>query len=116
MVNESLEFHFPNLPLMILYNVTIKVDPAINDEWLVWMKQVHIPEVMNTGLFTEYRINRILELDESEGVTYAIQYLCNNLSDYETYRDEFAPALQQAHQDKYKDRFFAFRTIMEVIG
>ncbi len=36
---------------MILYNVTVALDPAIETEWLAWMQQEHIPEVMATGCF-----------------------------------------------------------------
>ena len=100
---------------MIVYNVTVKVALDIRTEWLQWMKEVHIPNVMRTGVFVEHRISRLLEQDESEGVTFAIQYLCNSLTDYETYRDKFAPALQQEHSEKYKDKFVAFRTVMEVL-
>ncbi len=99
---------------MILYNVTVKVNAEIQDEWLQWMKEIHIPDVMRTGFFTEYKLCRILERDESDGVTYAIQYLCNSLADYETYRLKFAPALQREYSEKFKDRFVAFRTVMEV--
>ena len=99
----------------ILYNITIKVNLDIQLEWLQWMKEVHIPEVMSTGFFVEYKISRILEQDESDGVTYAIQYLCSSLDDYETYRDRFAPALQLKHAERFKDKFVAFRTIMEVV-
>jgi hypothetical protein len=34
---------------MILYNVTVSVDPEIHDEWLAWMKSKHIPDVLATG-------------------------------------------------------------------
>ncbi len=88
----------------------------MHEEWLRWMKTEHIPRVMNSGMFLEHRISRLLEQDESDGVTYAIQYLCNGMNQYETYREEFAPALQQEHADRYKDKFVAFRTVMEVIG
>ena len=101
---------------MIIYNVTVKIDSDVQQEWLDWMKEVHIPNVMNTGIFEEYRISRILELDEADGVTYAIQYLCKSLDDYETYRNQYAPALQQEHSDKYQNKFVAFRTLMEVVG
>lgn len=100
---------------MIIYNVTVKINQEVQEEWLRWMKTEHIPRVMNSGMFIEYRISRLLEQDESDGVTYAIQYLCNSMDQYETYRQEFAPALQQEHSDKYKDKFVAFRTVMEVV-
>ncbi|HEY1022825.1 MAG TPA: DUF4286 family protein, partial [Flavisolibacter sp.] len=59
---------------MIIYNVTIKVDASIADAWLAWLLEEHIPEVMQTGCFSDKKVVRLLEVDESEGPTYAIQY------------------------------------------
>jgi hypothetical protein len=99
---------------MIIYNVTIKVEHSIADEWLEWMKTVHIPDVMLTGLFLEHHIFKVL-VDEADGVTYSIQYLCENMELYEKYNTEHAPALQAETQKKYNGRFVAFRTLLEVI-
>jgi hypothetical protein len=40
---------------MIIYNVTIKVDKTIADEWLNWLKDEHIADVTGTGCFTNAR-------------------------------------------------------------
>lgn len=100
---------------MIIYNVTIKVDREIHDEWVHWMKTVHIPDVMNTGYFNDHRMMRILAEDESDGISYAIQYHARNMSDYFEYQEKEAPRLQKETNDRYKDRFVAFRTIMRVV-
>lgn len=100
---------------MILYNVTVKVDLDIHDEWLNWMKTAHIPDVMNTGLFIEHKICRLLYIDESDGITYAFQYFCKDLDTLKHYQAEFGPALQADHTNRYKDKFVAFRTLMEVV-
>ncbi|RMG83839.1 MAG: DUF4286 family protein [Bacteroidetes bacterium] len=100
---------------MIIYNVTVKIDRDVHDEWLTWMKEVHIPEVMDTNLFVDHQICRLLSVDESDGITYAIQYRCKNLAGIEKYQREFAARLQKAHTDRYKDKFVAFRTLMEVV-
>lgn len=96
---------------MILYNVTINVDDSIKDEWLEWMKSKHIPDVLATGMFIENKIYRIRA--EEEGNTYSIQYFLRSEEDYEKYQKEFAPKLQAEHTDKFKDKFVAFRTVME---
>ena len=36
---------------MFIYNITIKVDNRYADEWIQWQKEIHIPEIMGTGLF-----------------------------------------------------------------
>ncbi|MBT6516091.1 MAG: DUF4286 family protein, partial [Crocinitomicaceae bacterium] len=38
---------------MIVYSVTVKVNQEIEENWLRWMKEVHIPDVMATGFFLE---------------------------------------------------------------
>lgn len=100
---------------MILYNVTVKVDRTVAADWLNWMQEVHIPEVMMTNQFIEYRLMRILGEVEDDGVTYAIQYLCASIEKFRKYHDDFAKRLQAEHSKRYKDRFVAFRTLMEMV-
>lgn len=100
---------------MIIYNVTIKIDLSVHDVWLMWMKEDHIPKVMETGCFTQYKMYRILEEDTRDGITYAIQYFANNITDYFTYQQNFAPALQKETKDTFPDKFVAIRTILKEV-
>ena len=100
---------------MILYNVTVKIDHSVHDSWLQWMKAVHIPDVLATGLFTEYKLCRLLGVDESEGITYATQYFCPDMEAFQLYQQQHAPRLQKDHSDRFKDKYVAFRTLMEVV-
>ena len=100
---------------MILYNVTINIDDSVHEEWLEWMKTKHIPDVLSTGLFLENKIFKIKSDDAEEGNTYSIQYYLNSAEDFEKYKNEFAPKFQTEHTEKYKDKFVAFRTIMELV-
>ncbi|MDQ3101947.1 MAG: DUF4286 family protein [Bacteroidota bacterium] len=99
---------------MILYNVTVNIDLEVEKEWLQWMKDVHIPEVMSTGLFVSSRMYRVLS-DDVGGNTYAIQYSCASMEQYERYRDQHAQRLQAETQRNYGGRFVAFRTLLEVV-
>lgn len=101
---------------MILYNVTVKVDRQVQDEWLIWMKTVHIPEVLETGFFSGHTISRLLFQDDGDGSTFVMQYRCADIPTLNRYFDEHAPALQKAHTEKYKNKFVAFRTIMEEVS
>lgn len=100
---------------MLIYNVTVKVDEIIAREWLQWLQQEHIPGIMNTGCFVDFKIVRLLDMDDSEGPTYAIQYFADTMSAYQEYIDQHAPRFRKASTDKWGDRFIAFRTLMEVV-
>jgi hypothetical protein len=100
----------------IIYNVTNKVDAAIADAWLHWLLQEHIPAIMQTGCFSSYKVVRLLEVDDTEGPTYAVQYSADSKADYNRYITVYAPAMRQKSYNKWGDRFIAFRSVMQVVG
>jgi|SRR5690554_5349344 len=101
---------------MIIYSVTLNVDDEIHDTWLQWMKNTHIPDVMNTGFFESHKMCRIIShLKENEGTTYNIQYRCKSMADLHQYQSKHAPQLQKEHQDLYQDKVVAFRTLLEEV-
>lgn len=100
---------------MILYNVTVKIKNEVKDDWLQWMKETHIPDVMNTGLFEEHKLLRIFD-EDTDGSTYAIQYFCKDMDTFNKYQADHAKALQADHMKRYDKQYMAFRTLMEVIG
>lgn len=99
---------------MILYNVTVKLDKAIEADWLRWMQEVHIPDVLKTNLFVDHKLCKIL-VDETDGVSYSVQYFCRDMEAFQRYQEVFAKTLQSDHKNRYKDRYVAFRTLMEVL-
>lgn len=100
---------------MLIYNVTIKVEAGIADEWLQWMQQIHIPEVIATGCFTHAVTLRLLDVDDEEGPTYAVQYHAESKANYNRYIDKFAGEMRQKVFDKWGNKFIAFRSLMQVI-
>ena len=97
---------------MILYNVTVSVDLTIATEWLTWMKETHIEEVMATGLFESYAIYKVL-LQKEEELTYSVQYFATSMSKLQQYQAKYANELQERHASRYGDKVVAFRTVLE---
>lgn len=100
---------------MLIYNVTIQLNQEIVSDWLDWMEQTHIPEVMQTGHFSEYQLLRLMD-DKPEVSTFAVQYLCQGMDQLSLYQANHAPALQAAHRERYEGQFVAFRTLLEKVG
>jgi len=100
---------------MLIYNVTARVDWSIHDDWVQWMLNEHLPELMETGCFTNAKLLRLLEVDEKDGPTYAAQYFTENKENYDRYIKEHAPALRKKYIDKWGDRVVLFRTLMQVV-
>lgn len=101
---------------MFIYNVTIKVNRSIHDEWLQWLKEEHIPDLIGTGCFTDAAILHLVEADDEEGVTYAVQYYSPSTELYEKYISQHADEMRNRGHVKWGDQFIAFRTLMKRVN
>lgn len=99
---------------MIIYNVTVNVDKEVHEMWLAWMRNTHLPDVMATGHFIDARICRVLSEGDT-GVTYAVQYTCKDMAEYELYSALHADRLRAESEKYYGVKAVAFRTLLEVI-
>lgn len=99
---------------MVVYNVTISIDENSADEWLQWMREKHIPDIMNTGHFRDSKICRV-QGEEEGGKTFAVMYTAKSQKDLEEYQKKHAPDLQKEHSSLFKDKFAAFRTLLSVV-
>jgi hypothetical protein len=101
---------------MLIYNVTVKVETAIAAEWLQWLQEEHIPSMLSTGCFTKAHILRLLETDDSDGPTYAVQYHAESKAAYNLYIERFADNQRQAGIARWGNRFVAFRSLMAIVN
>src|SRR6185437_5620586 len=100
---------------MFVYNITMKVDNTIEEEWILWQKEIHIPEIMSTGYFYDHRFFKLLEPDEDEGKTYVIHYFALEKKDYEDYIHHHAQVLREKAFLKWGNQFIAFRTLLKSV-
>ncbi|WP_457616763.1 DUF4286 family protein [Lutibacter sp.] len=100
---------------MYIYNVTVNVDESIHKEWLKWIKEKHIPEVLATGKFSKALMSEVLVKEEMGGITYSIQYTTDSFDTLEEYYKENAPLLRKEGEQLFKGKFVAFRTELKVI-
>jgi hypothetical protein len=80
------------------------------------MKNTHIPAVMRTGCFSHYHFVKILDIDDSDGPTYAVQYFIENKTQYDKYIDTHAAALRQDATMLWGQLMIGFRSLMEVVN
>ena len=100
---------------MILYNITFNVSPDIEQDFINWMKDIHIPEVMDTGMFLEHKFFRLLHESEDGSTNYCIQYFTESMAQMIDYEKEHAAVLRTKTHGRYGDKVVAFRTLLETI-
>jgi hypothetical protein len=101
---------------MLIYNVTINIDESVHDQWLQWMREKHIRQVLDTGKFTSARLVKVLIEEQMGGITYSIQYTTDCKETLQKYYDEDAPGLREEGIRLFGDKMLAFRTELQVVA
>lgn len=100
---------------MLLYNVTVGVDKAIEHEWIDWVKKMYIPAVIETGYFSDAKLYRVVTHDDEHSVSYSLQFFSNRIENVVKYLDEHTSTIIEAHRLKFKDRHVVFNTLLEEV-
>jgi hypothetical protein len=98
---------------MIVLNFTVKVHASILEGWLAWLQQEHIPAILATGSFDDYKFYRLLEQDEAEGPTFVLQFYTQTQEAWRRYMIEYDPKFQQDALTRWGEAFIGFGTTME---
>lgn len=99
---------------MIIYNVTSNIEDSCHDQWMEWMMEKHIPEILDTGKFYKIKILKVLS-QEDHGTTYSVQYFAESREKLEQYYKEHAPKLRADALGKFGEKVLAFRTELEIM-
>lgn len=101
---------------MYIYNVTTNIEASVHDEWLQWMQQTHIPDVLATGKFLNAKMSKVLIEEDMGGVTYSVQFMTVDKETLHKYYSEDAARLRDAALNRFPNKFVSFRTELEVIS
>ena len=101
---------------MIIYNVTINIHESVHDQWMQWMQEKHINDVLATGKFSSARMVKVLIEEEMGGTTYSLQYTTDSKATLQSYYDQDAPKLREEGLRLFGDKMLAFRTELELVS
>lgn len=101
---------------MIIYSVALLIKKDVEEPWLNWMKEIHIPDVMKTGYFLDWKLRKLLlpEVSRDES-SYMVEYTLQSLEKYNEYSEKAAPQLQKEHTEKFSGKFKATRTVYRLV-
>lgn len=101
---------------MIIYSVTIKINNDSEADWLKWMKDVHIPDVMKTGYFMDWKMKKLLLLEDTKSeCTFVIDYSAQSFNNYKMYIEKEAKRLQDQNKKKFHGKYSDTRAVYSII-
>src|SRR4051812_43070313 len=99
---------------MFIYNVTVHIEKDVEEKWVKWMKETHMPDVVKSGCFIDSQLLKVWG-PEDLGPTYSAQYKFQEMADIERYQKDFAAGLQAEHKIMFGEAASAFRTVLQIM-
>jgi hypothetical protein len=100
---------------MIIYNLTVNITHQAHNEWMKWLKEEHLPEIIETKTFYDIKIYQLINIEEADGPTYSVQFFARSMEEYDIFINEYAPAFINKSVNKWGDEMFSFRTTLKNI-
>jgi hypothetical protein len=99
---------------MIIYIITTTVKSELENEWLQWVREKRIPEILDTSYFKRYQMYKVKLPTNLEGeVTYVVQYECDSMMQYQAYAEKDSIRLQAEYPSKFIGKVTTARTVLE---
>ena len=102
----------------VLYEVTLRVRPAIADAYGAWL-DAHVRELVALPGFLGAQVARVLPDDDDDAaatVVYCCQYRLRDRAAFDAYLREHAPRMREDGLRRFGDGFTATRRVMALVA
>ncbi|MCH5245202.1 MAG: DUF4286 family protein [Muribaculaceae bacterium] len=100
---------------MFIVNTTFHVENSLLDEFLIWVKDIYIPEAVASGLLNSPVLNRILVEVDPAATGYAVQFCADTIEHASLWHDEQGAELRGQLMRRWPQQIVFFTTYMEII-
>ena len=101
---------------MYIIAYSFKVNNNIQTNWLSWIKEVFIKRHLETELFLDFKLTRVLSLDSDDGQTYSLQFSTQSLAHLQKFSAQHSSTILNEHHQQFAGQYVSFQTVMEVIA
>lgn len=91
------------------------MEQQIHMEWLLWMKAEYVPKMLSYQVFGDYKLYKILNTDDTDGSTYALQLFTESKALYNRFAELYHGEIQLMQQQRWGTQVLSFSTLMETV-
>ena len=102
---------------MLIYNTTFHVEDELATDFLIYIKKMVVPQIVQCGLLMNPLLSKVLtEQEGQEGCCFALQFSVKNYDTFEYWFEKQGEALLQKLQTDFKNRVLFFSTFLDEIS
>jgi hypothetical protein len=98
---------------MIIYNTTYHIDKQILEEVLRYLKEIYIPQAVESGFLQSPHLSRVMNTPEEEGTGIALQFHVKNQETLHYWLEHEGRSYHQQLSKKFGEKILGFVTLLE---
>jgi len=99
----------------LIFNLTIKIDHAVEKEWLEDLINKFLPSITDGKVILSSQINKLLLEQKEEDNTYAIQFVYPSLDLFKERKISTMESFLNDMDADYRGKYVYFGTMMEMV-
>ena len=100
---------------MLIFNTTYLVSDKVHNIWLQWIREEHVPFMLESTYFSQPQVTRIITSAEQDGTSFSVQFHVRDMSTLRRWNQEFNAAFKANCSEKFGTEVIFFTTVMEII-
>jgi hypothetical protein len=100
---------------MFIYNTTYLVSDKVHDTWLKWVREQHIPFMLDTKYLTQPQVARVITSDKQDGTSFSVQFHVRDMQTLKLWNKEYSVLFQENCSQQFGTEVIFFTTVLELV-
>lgn len=100
---------------MLIFNITFLVSDEVHNSWLQWVREEHIPFMLDSTYFTQPQVARIITSDKEDGTSFSVQFHVNDMRTLKQWNQQYSEVFQQNCSQNFGSEVLFFTTVLEMV-
>ena len=100
---------------MFIFNTTYLVSDEVHETWLDWVRNQHIPFMIDSTYFSHPQVARVITSDKQDGTSFSVQFHVKDLQTLKLWKKEYSSLFQENCTNQFGTEVIFFTTVMELV-
>lgn len=100
---------------MLIYNTTYQLENDNARNFVIWIHEVYMPQIVENGLLKNPRLTRILSHHDQETECFSLQWEVEDTKTLHAWFVQQGDQLSKEMQNVFENKVMSFSTLMETI-
>lgn len=100
---------------MFIFNTTYLVSDKVHGAWLKWIREIHIPFMLDSTYFSHPQVARVITSDKQDGTSFSVQFHVQDMHTLKKWHNEYSSLFQENCSHHFGTEVIFFTTVLELV-